>query len=93
MQHSICRPNKKLTSGKNVWPYSRYLLKIQIKPVSRHFPRKGHDVNDAKIVIIQLMQHDTNIRLQTEETWIRRLKTRSPMGLNLIQLWIMRQNL
>lgn len=60
--------------------------KNDVAPISRHFSHEGHDVIDVKVIFIQTTQLDTNLRLQMEETWIKKLKTRSPIGLNLIQL-------
>ena len=56
-----------------------------IKPVSRHFVTNGHTVDDVYATILTQTSGNINIRLRTEESWITKLKTKTPLGLNLIQ--------
>jgi hypothetical protein len=56
--------------------------KNNVKPVSRHFNINGH--REFDVTIIQTTERNINIRLRTEEVWIRKLKTRTPSGLNLM---------
>ena len=56
-----------------------------IKPISRHFTSTNHTADDVLATILMQTTGNINIRLRTEETWIHKLKTRSPQGLNLIQ--------
>ena len=58
-----------------------------IKPVSRHFTSMNHTADGAFKTILMQTTGNINIRLQTEESWIHKVKTRSPHGLNLIQTY------
>ena len=49
-----------------------------VKPVSCHF-------TSVNVTIVAQTTDNLNIRLRTEETWISRLGTKHPSGLNLIQ--------
>ena len=54
------------------------------KPVSRHFTTDGHTVHNVDAAILTQTTGNINIRLRTEETWITKLRTKTPLGLNLI---------
>lgn len=56
-----------------------------VKPVSRHFTSVNHTTNDVNVTIVAQTTDNLNVRLRTEETWISRLGTKHPSGLNLIQ--------
>lgn len=56
-----------------------------LKPVSRHFTSDNHSSRDVTIVAIAQTPDNLNIRLRTEECWISRLRSKQPLGLNLIQ--------
>ena len=55
------------------------------KPVSRHFTTDNHTIDDVDAVILTQTNRNINIRLRTEESWIQKLRSRTPNGLNLIQ--------
>jgi len=55
-----------------------------VKPVSKHFLRLGHTNEDMQVTIVTTTSNNINTRLRTEETWIAELRTRTPLGLNLI---------
>ena len=56
------------------------------KPVALHYTSTDHSANNVVATIVTQTTGDLNLRLRTEETWIQRLKTRLPTGLNLKQL-------
>jgi hypothetical protein len=52
-------------------------------PVSTHFARTGHGVDDFKAAVLERMCDESrNYRLIKERDWIRRLNTEVPSGLN-----------
>ena len=55
------------------------------KPVSRHFNSGEHTLRDVTACIVAQTTDNINVRLRTEESWIARLQTKHPAGLNLIQ--------
>ena len=59
--------------------------KNDVKPVSRHFISQNHAASDVTAIIVAQTTSNVNVRLRTEESWIARLKTKFPSGLNLIQ--------
>lgn len=61
---------------------------ISVTPVSRHFRMQGHNSNQLRWLVLQIVNTpprggDFNrILLQNEIRWIDRLNTMAPMGLN-----------
>ena len=61
------------------------LSKNQHKPVSQHFNKDNHSINDVTVIILQTTPSDVNTRLRIEESWIRLLGTQQPSGMNIKQ--------
>ena len=53
------------------------------KPIGVHFNLEGHSLDNFRIQIIEkVISNFTNILLERERNWIRKLDTKDPNGLN-----------
>lgn len=56
----------------------------QYKPVSQHFTTGEHSERNLNVTPLRMTQQNDNERLRYEEVFIRKFKTLTPNGLNLI---------
>lgn len=58
--------------------------KNEFKPVSEHFSKRNHTINDVQVMPLIITSQCNNTRLRYEDALIYNFKCRKPWGLNLI---------